>query len=156
MLHVWGRLWNSTFLEVRALWGCRTGVFFPSSLSGTHRCFCLLPKYSTLLTQDRQKYPLGWGPFHLQIQELGGRGDGGHGAFRRRLSFPAPLGVLSCEVPGSDCASEHHCEVFYQELAAQRRLHSGELQAWGCWGEEALLSLCASPYSLNPSFPRSQ
>lgn len=74
-----------------------------------------------------------------------------HGAVRRRLSFPA--GVLSCEVPGSDCPSKHHCEVLYQELAAQRCLHSGEPQAWGGWGKEALLSLVPALIPLIPHSP---
>ena len=46
---------------------------------------------------------------------------------RRRFSFPAPLGVLSCKVSGSDCSSQHHREILHQELAAQRCFHSGEL-----------------------------
>lgn len=56
------------------------------------------------------------------------------------VCFPAPLGVLSCEVPGSDCPSQHHREVFHQELGAQRCLHSGELQGcrWG-WRTSSLL-----------------
>ena len=75
-----------------------------------------------LSTQGRQKHSLCWAPFHLQLQELGGGGG-----IRRRFSFPAPLGVLSCEVSGSDCSSQHHCEILHQELAAQRCFHGGEL-----------------------------
>lgn len=75
---------------------------------------------------------------------------------RRRFSPPAPLGVLRCEVSGSDCPSQHHREVLHQELAAQRRFHGGELPGSGSRGGAARvahLSSCSSLCALRPSRP---
>lgn len=78
------------------------------------------------------------------------------GALRRRVSFPDPLGVLSCEVPGSDRPCQHHCEVFNQELGAQRCLNSGELQSWKLGVGELFFPIARPPVGLTLRFPRFQ
>ena len=156
VLHVWGRLWNSTFLEVRVRLGRWVGHPLPQHLPWGS--VLLLPPSCPNAAHSQPKTgrnTLRVGHHSVyKLQELGG--GGGMGAFRRRVSFLAPLGVLGCEVPGSDCPSQHHREVLHQELAAQRCLHSGELPGWGGGAGEALLSCCSSPCSLNPLLPRSQ
>lgn len=71
VLHVWGRLWNSTFLEVRVLPKRGLGVLVPSSPSRTSPSISSLPKCSTLLTPEGQKHPLCWAPSHLQFWNWG-------------------------------------------------------------------------------------
>lgn len=119
VLHVWGRLWNSTFLEVRASPGSRLDGFWSLRLS--------LPRPNAALSKAKPaETPSALAPFHLWCQWLERIGKNGH----LEVSFlPYPLGVHSREVPGSHRPSQHHSEVLYQELVAQRCIHSGELPA---------------------------
>lgn len=139
VLHVWGRLWNSTFLEVRTPLGAGLGTLFSSCPSGlTSPSTSSLSKCSTLFAHCICNFRC-WGKVGLQ-------------AFQR-VSLHVPLGVLSCEVPGGDCPSQYHREVLHQELAAQRCLHGGKLlQGWGAGAGASLSSLLWLLW-LQPLFP---
>lgn len=79
VLHVWGRLWNSTFLEVRALLGPRAGRPPPQLPLRMPSPLFLLPVQVQHALKPRQaETPSVLGTFQSQCRELGEGGGREH------------------------------------------------------------------------------